>query len=89
MNITIATEQLNKANELKKSGRDFEAASAYLAAQRFAMNCRSAKRDDIAFYAHTGAVMAAASVLENSTDHVERSEAGRIKAESNFIFRNQ
>lgn len=89
MNIVTATNQLNKAHELKNAGRDFEAARAYLAAQQFAMNCRSAKRDDIAFYAHTGAVLAAARVLENSADHAERSEAGRIKAESNYIFRNR
>lgn len=89
MNIITATAQYNKARELKNAGHDFEAARAYLVAQQFAVKCRSAKRDDLAFAAHAGAVIAAARVLETSTDHAERSEAGRIKAESNYIFRNQ
>ena len=89
MNIIIATEQFNKARELKNSGHEFEAARAFLTAQRFAMNCRSIKRQSIIDWAHTGATLSAHRVLENSTDQRERSEAGRIISESSWLFINQ
>ena len=88
VNIITATRQYNTARQLKAAGRELDAARAYLAAQRFAVQCRSAKRDDIAFAAHTGATLSAARVLEISTDPAERSEAGRIKAKSGHLFRN-
>ena len=89
MNITIATEQFNKARELKNSGKEFEAASAFLAAQKFAMKCRSSKRQHLIDWSHTGATLAANRVLENSVDQRERSEAGRIISESSWLFINQ
>lgn len=89
MNITTATAQFNKARELKTNGNDFEAARAFLAAQRFAMHCRSAKRQNIIDWAHAGATLSAHRVLKNSTSPAERSEAGRIISESGHLFRNQ
>ena len=89
MNIIIATEQFNKARELKKSGNEFAAARAFLAAQKFAMKCRSSKRQHVIDWSHTGATLSAHRVLENSTDQRERSEAGRIISESSWLFINQ
>ena len=89
MNITTATAQFNKAREIKRSGNDFEAARAFLAAQRFAMRCRSAKRQDIIEWAHVGSTICAHRVLENSSSQSERSECGRIISESGYLFRNQ
>ena len=89
MNIMTATAQFNKARELKKSGNEFAAARAFLTAQQFAMKCRSARRQHVIDWSHTGATLSANRVLENSTDQRERSEAGRIISESGYIFRNQ
>ena len=86
MNITIATEKYEQAKAQAAAGNHFEAARSFLTAQDWAGKCRSAKRIDLAFYAHTGATVQATKVLETSTDHGQRSEAGRIRAESMFLF---
>jgi len=89
MNIINATNLNNKAREFRNAGNLIEAARLYLAAQRTAIQCRSAKREDLAFSAHCGAVLTADRILKTSLDNNERSEAGRIKAESNYIFRSR
>lgn len=86
MNINIATEKFNQAKAQAAAGNHIEAARSFLTAQTWATHCRSAKRSDLNFYAHTGASVQATKVLEISTDHAERSEAGRIRAESSFLF---
>jgi hypothetical protein len=86
MNIITATEKYNQAKQQAAAGQHLEAARSFLTAQDWARKCRSAKRADLAFYAHTGASIQASKVLEISTDHSDRSEAGRIRAESMFLF---
>lgn len=86
MNIVIATAKFNEAKAQAASGNHIEAARSFLTTQDWAGKCHSAKRIDLAFYAHTGASVQASKVLETSTNHVERSEAGRIRAESLFLF---
>lgn len=86
MNITIATEMYEKAKQQAASGQHLPAARSFLTAQDWARKCRSIKRVDLAFYAHTGASVQASKVLEISADHADRSEAGRIRAESMFLF---
>lgn len=86
MNIITATAEFNKAKNQAAAGLHMEAARSFLTAQKWASQCRSAKRFDLFFYAHTGASVQASKALEISTDHGERSEAGRIRAESKFMF---
>lgn len=86
MNISTATAKFNEAKAQAASGNHLEAARNFLTAQTWAGHCRSAKRIDLAFYAHTGAGVQASKILETSTDHAERSEAGRIRAESLYLF---
>lgn len=86
MNIITATAKFDEAKTQAAAGNHIEAARSFLTAQTWAGHCRSAKRIDLAFYAHTGASVQATKVLETSTDHAQRSEAGRIRAESMFIF---
>jgi len=86
MNIITATAEYNQARQQAAAGNHLEAARSFLTAQRWARMCRSAKRADIFCYAHAGACFEATKVLENSTDHTVRSEAGRIRAESKFNF---
>ncbi len=82
MNIRSATDMYNKAKAEAAAGNHLQAADFFLTAQKWAGQCRSAKRIDLAFYAHTGASVQATKALEISADHAERSEAGRIRAES-------
>lgn len=89
MNIITATNMNNKAREFRNAGNLIDAARLYLAAQRSAIQCRSGKREDLAFSSHCGAVLTADRILKTSLDNNERAEAGRIKAESNHIFRNR
>lgn len=86
MNIVIATEKFEQAKAQAAAGNHLEAARSFLTAQDWARKCHSAKRIDLTFYAHTGASVQATKVLESSTDHAQRSEAGRIRAESLFLF---
>lgn len=86
MNIITATAKYNEAKSKAASGNHIEAARSFLTAQTWATHCRSAKRIDLAFYSHTGASVQASKVLEISADHAERSEAGRIRAESLYLF---
>ena len=86
MHFRTATATLNAARSATRSGEHFKAAQLFLDAQRYAAQCRSARRDDVFFYGHVGAVMQAAAVLKASSDVRERSEAGRIKAESYSRF---
>lgn len=86
MNIKTATEKYNQAKAQAAAGNHIAAARSFLTAQTWAGHCRSAKRVDLAFYAHTGASVQASKVLEISADHAQRSEAGRIRAESAFLF---
>ncbi len=86
MNIITATAKFDEAKTQAASGNHIEAARSFLTAQTWAGHCRSAKRIDLAFYAHTGASIQASKVLEISADHGDRSEAGRIRAESMFLF---
>ena len=87
MNIRTATNTLAAARAATRSGEHFKAALLFLAAQRYAAQCRSARRDDVFFHGHIGAVMQAAAVLRTSSDVRERSEAGRIQVESYTRFR--
>lgn len=86
MNIVTATDKYNQAKAQAATGHHLEAARSFLTAQNWAGKCRSAKRFDLAFYAHTGASLQATKVLETSANHADRSEAGRIRAESLYIF---
>lgn len=86
MNIITATAKYNEAKAQAAAGKHIESARSLLTAQDWAAKCRSAKRFDLAFYAHTGASVQATKVLETSTDHAERSEAGRIRTESLYLF---
>ena len=86
MNITTATNTFNTARAAAASGEHLKASDLFITAMRMASQCRSTKRDDIFFHAHVGSVMQAEKVLETSADQRERSEAGRIKAESNTRF---
>lgn len=86
MNIITATAKFEEAKTQAAAGKHIEAARSFLTAQTWAARCRSAKRIDLAFYAHTGASVQASKVLEISTDHAERSEAGRIRSESFYLF---
>lgn len=86
MNILTATAKFNQAKQQAAAGQHLEAARSFLTAQQWAGSCRSSKRIDLAFYAHTGASVQASKVLEVSDNHAERSEAGRIRAESSFRF---
>lgn len=86
MNITTATEMYEKAKQQAAAGQHLQAARSFLTAQGWARQCRSVKSVDLAFYAHTGASVQASKVLEASTDHADRSEAGRIRAESLYLF---
>lgn len=86
MNITIATQMYEQAKQEAAAGQHLQAARSFLTAQGWARKCRSARRVDLAFYAHTGASVQASKVLEASDDHGARSEAGRIRAESMFLF---
>lgn len=82
MDIRTATNTLKAAHTATRAGEHFQAAQLFLTAQRYAAQCRSARRDDVFFHGHIGAVMQAAAVLRTSSDVRERSEAGRIQAES-------
>ena len=86
MNIATATAKFNQAKQQAAAGQHMEAARSFLTAQEWAGKCRSPKRIDLAFYAHTGASVQASKVLETSDNHSERSEAGRIRAESLYLF---
>lgn len=86
MNIITATAKFNQAKAQAAAGNHIEAARSFLTAQQWAGRCRSARRIDLAFYAHTGAGVQATKVLDTSTDHAQRSEAGRVRAESMFLF---
>lgn len=86
MNIITATEMFNTAKACAAVGEHLKAARQFLIAQQWAGACRSAKRVDLVFYAHTGASLQASKVLESSTNHADRSEAGRIRTESAFLF---
>lgn len=86
MNIVTATEKYNEAKAQAAEGNHLAAARSFLVAQQWAGHCRSAKRIDLAFYAHTGASLQSTKVLETSTNHADRSEAGRIRAESLYLF---
>lgn len=86
MNIITATAKFEEAKALAAAGKHLEAARSFLTAQTWAGQCRSAKRIDLAFYAHSAAGVQATKVLETSTDQAERSEAGRIRQESLFRF---
>lgn len=86
MNIITATNTYNTAKASAAAGNHFEAAQLFLAAQRQAMICRSAQRQFIFDYAHAGSSLQAIKVLETSEDQAARSEAGRIRAESAFLF---
>ena len=86
MNIVTATAKYNEAKAQAAAGNHMAAARSFLTAQQWAGHCRSAKRIDLAFYAHTGASVQASKILEISTDQADRSEAGRIRAESIHLF---
>lgn len=86
MNIITARATWNKARTAAKAGDHLEAARLFFWAQREARQCRAAARREIFDYAHAGACMQAAKILETSTDHAQRSEAGRIKAESTHLY---
>lgn len=82
MNIRDAIDIYNQARGATGMSR----ARLALAAQKMAEQCRSNRRDDLVFHSHALAVGAAAKVLKTSTDHADRSEAGRIRAASQHAF---
>lgn len=82
MNIRDAIDTYNKA----RGSRGISRARLALAAQHMAAQCRSRRKDDLMFHSHALAVGAAATVLKESADHAQRSEAGRIRVASQYAF---
>lgn len=87
MNINDVKYLYARARAERDAGNYLEAARMYWAAQRDAARCSSARRVIYWDLAHTGACLAAARVLAESSDHAERSEAGRIRSESAASYR--
>lgn len=86
MNIQTAAETYRKATLAREARDHLTASRLFIATQREAKQCRSARREFFWAYGHAGAVLQAEAVLKSSADHGARSEAGRIKAESQHLF---
>lgn len=87
MNIRTASATLEQARTALHNGDLFTAASLGLAAQRQAKQCTARAADDVAFSGHTIAVVQASQALKTEADQGRRSELGRVRAESYFLFR--
>jgi len=87
MNIKTAQNTFKKAATARDSGNNLLAARLFLAAQQEAMQCRSVKRFDIIDFSHLGAAMRSAAIISDAlSSHAEKSEAGRIRAESQYLY---
>ena len=89
MNINQALNQYALANSARNAGDALGAARLFLSAQRIAMKCRARARREVIDYGHAGAIHQANKVLEFETCHAARSEAGRVIAESSWLYINQ
>ena len=85
-NIKTVSAQFEKARAARSTGDMLSAARLFLGCVFMAKRCRAASKYDLMMHAHTGAVMAAHKIIKTSSDNAERSEAGRIIAEANFII---
>lgn len=87
MNIVTTKAAYETARKLAAEGRHLEAAQKFFTAQRWAKQCRAAARWALFDHAHLGATMQATAVLDDAaSSHTDRSEAGRIRAESQHLF---
>lgn len=80
-NINTVKSLLVKARTAREEGRYTEAASLAVAAQRIAKQCRAAERGELAWHAHN----VVASCKINAASNADRSNAGRVLAESQAI----
>jgi len=88
MNIKTAIATLKKARAFAAENDHLNAARFGLAAQQQARQCRSRMKEDVEFHGHSMAVGRSGHLLrfEEGVSHQDRCEAGRIRAESQYLY---
>ena len=81
--LDVARDQLRAAQQRELSGNYLDAARLFLAALLFVMECRGAKRDELALRAHAWAVACAKRVIDSSDGDEDRAEADAVLAACN------
>lgn len=88
MNATVMKNEYARAQKMRAQGDKINAARLFLAVQKWATTARHSKMKDFLIdYSHASATNVAISIMgDSNSSHADRSEAGRIKAESYRMF---